>query len=56
VQRISQAADPELEGVRICAEKIQQLKEIPGVSGVNLVSNNRPELIVAAIEAAGIMP
>lgn len=55
VQRINQAADPELEGVRICAEKIQQLREIPGVSGVNLVSNNRPELIVAAIKAAGIM-
>ncbi|MDZ4730432.1 MAG: methylenetetrahydrofolate reductase [Xanthomonadales bacterium] len=54
VQRISQAADPELEGIKICAEKIQQLREIPGVSGVNLVSAGDPALILAAMEAAGI--
>jgi len=55
VQRISQAADPELEGVTICAEKIQQLREIPGVSGVNLMSAGDPALIIAALDAAGIV-
>lgn len=55
VQRISQATDPEREGVTICAEKIQQLREIPGVSGVNLMSAGDPALIVAAIDAAGIV-
>lgn len=55
VRRISQAADPELEGVTICAEKIQQLQEIPGVSGVNLMSAGDPSLIVAALAAAGIV-
>lgn len=53
VQRISQATDPEREGVTICAEKIQQLREIPGVSGVNLMSAGDPALIVAALDAAG---
>lgn len=55
VRRISQAADPELEGVSICAEKIQQLREIPGVSGVNLMSAGDPALMIAALEAAGIV-
>ncbi len=55
VQRISQAADPELEGVTICAEKIQQMREIPGISGVNLVSAAEPDLVLAALDAAGIV-
>jgi methylenetetrahydrofolate reductase (NADPH) len=55
VQRISQAADPGLESVTICAEKIQQLREIPGISGVNLVSAGEPELLVAVLDAAGIV-
>lgn len=54
VQRISQATDPEREGVLICAEKIQKLREIPGISGVNLVSAGDPALIPAALAAAGL--
>lgn len=55
VKRISQASDPELEGVRICAEKILQLREIPGVSGVNLMSAGDPALIPAVLDAAGML-
>ncbi len=55
VRRISQATDPELEGVTICAEKIMQLRDIPGVSGVNLMSAGDPALIIAALDAAGIV-
>lgn len=54
VQRIAQAADPEQEGVMICAEKIQKLREIPGVSGVNLASAGNPALIPATLDAAGL--
>lgn len=54
VQRIAQAADPEQEGIRICAEKLEQLREMPGVSGVNLVSAGAPELIVETIRLAGL--
>jgi methylenetetrahydrofolate reductase (NADPH) len=56
VQRMAQAADPEQEGIRICAEKIQRLREIPGVSGVNLMTPGPPDLLVAAIRAAGLAP
>jgi methylenetetrahydrofolate reductase (NADPH) len=54
VQRISEAPDAELEGVKICAEKIQQLREIPGLSGVNLMSAGDPALIPAVLDAAGL--
>jgi methylenetetrahydrofolate reductase (NADPH) len=54
VQRMAQAADPEQEGVRLAAERIQRLREIPGVSGVNLMTPGPPELIVEAITAAGL--
>lgn len=54
VQRMNQAADPELEGVKICAEKVQQLREIPGVSGVNLVSAGDAALIPAVLAMVGM--
>ena len=54
VQRMAQAADPAAEGVRICAERIQRLREIPGISGVNLSAPGRPDLVVEALRAAGI--
>jgi len=54
VQRIAQAADPEQEGVRLAVEKIQRLREIPGVSGVSLSSPGPPDLIVETIRAAGL--
>ena len=54
VQRIGQATDPEQEGILVCAEKIQRLREIPGVSGINLMTPGQPELLVEAIRAAGL--
>jgi len=54
VQRMAQAADPEREGVRLAAEKIQRLQEIPGVSGVNLMTPGSPQLIVETLQAAGV--
>jgi len=54
VQRIAQAADPQQEGVHLAVEKIQRLREIPGVSGVNLMTPGPPELLVEAIQAAGL--
>jgi methylenetetrahydrofolate reductase (NADPH) len=52
VQRIAQAADPEREGIRLAVEKIQRLRDIPGVSGVNLMTPGPPELLVETIGAA----
>ena len=54
VQRIAQAVDPEQEGIRLAVEKIQRLREIPGVSGVSLSTPGPQDLIVEAIRAAGL--
>lgn len=54
IQRLENATDPEREGVEVCAETMRELANIPGVSGINLVSMGRPDLLVAAIRASGL--
>jgi methylenetetrahydrofolate reductase (NADPH) len=54
IARLENARDPEQEGIRICAELLQEVSGIPGVSGVNLMTTGDPEAIPAAIEASGL--
>ena len=54
IKRLDQAKDSEQEGIDICAELLQGLAEIPGVSGANILSPGDPETIPAAIRAAGL--
>ena len=54
IDRMEQASDPELTGIDICAELLQELATIPGVSGVNLLTMGDLEAIPAAIEASGV--
>lgn len=56
IQRLDQAIDAELEGVKIAAEQIQQLATIPGVSGAHLIATQNLSTICAAIEQAGWGP
>lgn len=56
IRRLEQARDPEQEGVAICAELLQKLREIPGVSGAHLMPPGDPWTIPAAIQAAGFRP
>lgn len=54
IKRLREAADPEHEGAVICAEMLQQLVEIPGVSGANVVSLGKTETVAKAIDLAGL--
>jgi methylenetetrahydrofolate reductase (NADPH) len=54
VQRLEEASDPENEGIQICAELMREISEIPGVSGVNLMTTGNPESIPVAIKASGL--
>lgn len=54
IQRLEQASDPQQEGIRICAELMQEISEIPGVSGINLMTTGDADAIPAAIEASGL--
>ena len=44
------------EGRSICIEMIQQVREIPGVSGVHVMAYRQEELVAEIIEDAGLLP
>lgn len=54
IRRLDQASDPEQEGIRLCAELLQELKEIPGVSGANVLTPGNVATIPTVIHAAGL--
>jgi methylenetetrahydrofolate reductase (NADPH) len=44
------------EGINICVEVIQQVKEIPGVSGVHIMAIEWEEAVPTIAEKAGLLP
>ena len=54
IRRMEQALDPEREGVRIAAETLQKLQEVPGISGANLMTPGDPATLVEAVRSAGL--
>ena len=54
IARLESAADPEAEGVAICAELMREIATIPGISGVNLLSPGNPDCVVQAIRESGL--
>ncbi len=54
VRRLEQAKDEAREGIAICAELMQEISEIPGVSGVNLMTTGDPAAIAEAVRASGL--
>jgi len=52
ITRMEQAADPLREGVRICAELIDELATIPGVAGVHIMAPGNDAAIPEVIKAA----
>ena len=54
VQRIEAADDAAAEGLAVAAEQLRTIADIPGLSGVTLVTPGDPDLIPAAIRAAGL--
>jgi methylenetetrahydrofolate reductase (NADPH) len=56
INRLENTPDPEQEGIDICAELMQEVTRIPGVSGINLLTLGNPEAVIAAIEASGLKP
>jgi methylenetetrahydrofolate reductase (NADPH) len=55
VDRLEQAADPKREGIRICAELLQQFAEIPGIAGAHVMAPQNPSAMPAAIAEAGVV-
>ncbi len=44
------------EGIKICVETIQQLKEIQGVHGVHVMAIEWEEKVPEIVKAAGLLP
>ncbi len=54
VDRMEQATDPRQEGIKICAENLQSMFEIPGISGANIMATQDLGTIPETIDAAGL--
>jgi methylenetetrahydrofolate reductase (NADPH) len=56
VKRMKDADDAQEEGVQICLEIIEQLREIPGVDGIHIMAVAWEEIVPEVVERAGLMP
>jgi 5,10-methylenetetrahydrofolate reductase len=54
LKRLADAADQQREGLAICAEVIEQLRELPGVAGVHVMAVAQEEVVPELIRAAGL--
>lgn len=54
ITRLRQADDTRKEGIRLCAELLQQIEAIPGTAGANIICFGDPEDVAEAISVAGI--
>jgi methylenetetrahydrofolate reductase (NADPH) len=44
------------EGIKICVESIEQLKEMPGVRGIHIMAIEWEEKVAEIVKAAGLLP
>ena len=55
IQRLAGAENQKLEGMRLCIELIQQIREIQGVSGVHVMAYRQEEAVAEIIENSGVL-
>jgi methylenetetrahydrofolate reductase (NADPH) len=55
VRRMQAAHDPRSEGINICAELIQQAREINGIAGVHLMAPGLHQEMVESVKLAGML-
>ncbi|MBW1743863.1 MAG: methylenetetrahydrofolate reductase [Deltaproteobacteria bacterium] len=56
VDRMADAQEPKEEGIKICLELIEQLKEVEGVHGVHIMAVAWEDIVPRIVEEAGLMP
>ena len=54
VERLEKASDPTQEGIKMCAEFLEELAEIPGISGAHIIATNSVLNIPEAVALSGI--
>ena len=56
VDRMADAKEPKEEGVKICLESIEQLKEVDGIHGIHIMAVAWEDIVSRIVEEAGLMP
>ncbi len=56
IDRLSKVEDKAAEGIKICIEQIQELKEIEGVAGVHIMAIEWEKRVKEIVEGAGLLP
>jgi CO dehydrogenase/acetyl-CoA synthase delta subunit len=56
IKRMKGAKDQKQEGINICVDIINQVKEIPGVAGVHVMAIEWEEAVAEICERAGLLP
>lgn len=56
ISRMEKAANPKEEGINICVEMINQLKEVKGISGVHIMAVEWEEAVPEIVNKAGLLP
>ena len=56
ITRMESAQDPKEEGVKVCVEMIEQIKNIKGVAGVHLMPIGWESITPVLVERAGLLP
>ena len=56
IERLAKAEDPKAEGQTIAVEQIQELRELPGISGVHIMAIEAESTVAGLAEKAGLLP
>ena len=56
VQRLKDAPDKKAEGIKLCVDLINQVREIKGVAGVHIMAIEWEEAVPEIVKAAGLHP
>jgi 5,10-methylenetetrahydrofolate reductase len=55
IARLEGAENQKAEGRRICVEMMQEIREIPGVSGVHVMAYRQEELVAEIVHESGVL-
>ena len=55
ITRLEGANDERQEGVKMCIELIQQVKEIDGIAGVHVMAYRQEEVVAEIIQKSGVL-
>ena len=56
IERLTRAEDAAAEGINICVEQIQHLRDIEGVAGVHIMAIEWEQRVPEIVEKAGLLP